>query len=269
MKRRAYQQWEEMNPEEMRFALGVDRQNKATISLTCGPTCMDVALISPPAVTMWPRVTGDGNYGTMWGPSDITKAKYNLDMTDTGINDEPNAHFAAFMDKMSAIDDKLLDFVFQNQLKVLGRKNLSKEEVKMLQIRSVRPKYDKMTGTLNGHTINLTTSKYAWDGMGGKYARKINICDHEGSVIPNGIVCPGDVICCTVFANQVYTGVGGDKFGIHWSFEDVSVICQRAKLEHKTSVPAFGGQTYSFAAAYTDFSDPQLVTAGDGGQFQD
>eukprot|EP00961_Rhodomonas_salina_P085362 1146446-Rhodomonas_salina.1 len=68
---------------------------------------------------------------------------------------------------MSAIDDKLLDFVFQNQLKVLGRKNLSKEEVKMLQIRSVRPKYDKMTGTLNGHTINLTTSKYAWDGMGG------------------------------------------------------------------------------------------------------
>lgn len=267
MKRRSYTPWHELAPEEMRFALGIDRASKTTVSLTSGPNCTEVALITPPSVTMWPRVTGDGNYGTMWGPSDITKAKFNLDLTDAIINDEPNTAFEGFMAKMSAIDDSLLEFVFQNQLKVLGRKNLSKEEVKMLQIRSVRPKYDKMTGNLTGNTINLTTSKYAWDGMGGKYARKINVCDHTGQVIPNGIVCPGDVVCATVFANQVYTGVGGDKFGIHWSFEDVSVICQRAKLEHKTAVAAFGVQSFSFAAPYTDFSDPQVIS--DGGQFQD
>ena len=269
MKRRAFLPWNEMDPEEMRFALGVDRQSKPTVSLTSGANCTDVALITPPAVTMWPRVTGDGNYGTMWGPNDITKAKFNLDLTDANINDEENKGFGEFMQRMAAIDDKLLDFVFQNQLKVLGRKNLSKDEVKMLQIRTVRPKYDKLTGNLTGHTINLTTSKYAWDGMGGKYARKINVCDHAGAVIPNGIVCPGDVVCATIFANQVYTGVGGDKFGIHWSFEDVSVICQRAKLEHKTAVAAFGAQQFSFAAPYTDFSDPQLVTVGNGGQFDD
>ena len=33
--------------------------------------------------------------------------------------------------------------------------------------------------------------------------------------------------------------VGGDKFGIHWSFQDVSVVCQRANLEQKTEVSAF------------------------------
>lgn len=267
MKRRTYLPWNEMDPEEVRFALGIDRQSKATVSLTIGANCADVALVTPPSVTLWPRVTGDGNYGTMWGPSDISKAKFNLDMTDTHINNQENTAFSAFMARIDAVDDKLLDFVFNNQLKLLGRKNLSKDEVKMLQIRTVRPKYDKMNGNLTGHTINLTTSKYAWDGMGGKYARKINICDHTGAVVPEGIVCPGDVVCATIFANQVYTGVGGDKFGIHWSFEDVSVICQRAKLEHKTSVAAFSAQQFPFAAPYTDFSE--VMSTENGGQFDD
>ena len=263
MKRHHFLPWTAINADEMRFAIGHDRQNKTAISLTNGPNCTDVAFTTPPAVTMWPRVTGDGNYGTMWGPTDITKAKFNLDLTDANIEaDAPNELFNQFTATLSKVDDKLLDFVFQNQLKVLGRKNLSKEEVKMLQIRSVRPKYDKINGSLTGHTINLTTSKYAWDGMGGKYARKINVCDCNGAVVPSGVVCPGDVVSATVFANQVYTGVGGDKFGIHWSFEDVAVVCQRAKREHKAEVPAFQGQDYSFAAAY-DFSESMLVVGNE------
>ena len=32
---------------------------------------------------------------------------------------------------MTLVDERLLDFVQQNQLKILGRKNLSREEVKM------------------------------------------------------------------------------------------------------------------------------------------
>ena len=54
------------------------------------------------------------------------------------------------------------------------------------------------------------------------------------------------------YANQVYTGVGGDKFGIHWSFEDVSVVCQRSKLEVRTSVPVFATAKYEFASTYDD-----------------
>ena len=132
----------------------------------------------------------------------------------------------------------------------------------MLQIRSVRAKYDKNTGALSGYSVQLNTSKYTWDGMGGKYARKINICDHTGAVLPNGHVAPGDVVAATMYAGQVYTGVGGYKFGIQWSFADVSVVCQRAKLEAKTQVSAFAVQDYSFATMYEDFSMQEVaVTA--------
>ena len=210
----------------------------------------DVSLVTPACVTNWPRVTGDGNFGTMWGPSDISKAKFSLDLTDGTINGIDNNSFDKFKQKLEQIDEKLLDFVHNNQLKVLGRKNLSREEVKMLQIRSVRAKYDKMSGSLMGFAVQLSTSKYAFDGMGGKYPRVVNICDDKGVVVPNGNVSPGDVVAATCFANQVYTGVGGDKFGIHWSFEDVSVVCQRQKLDVKNTVPIFGKETYDFAHTY-------------------
>ena len=122
----------------------------------------------------------------------------------------------------------------------------------MLQIRTVRPKYDKATGALSGNTVQLSAPKYAWDGCGGRYPRAINVCDHLGAVLPNGTVQPGDVVAATMFANQVYTGVGGDKFGIHWSFEDVQVVCQRSRLAQKTSVPCFNSNYYDFAMPYTE-----------------
>jgi hypothetical protein len=33
-----------------------------------------------------------------------------------------------------------------------------------------------------------------------------------GKVLPNGLVHPGVVVAATMYANQVYNGVGGDKF---------------------------------------------------------
>lgn len=140
----------------------------------------------------------------------------------------------------------------------------------MLQIRSVRPKYDKMSGVLTGHTLRMTTPKFAYDGMGGKYARKIAVCDYTGKVIEDGCVCPGDIVAATIFVNQVYTGVGGDKFGIHWAFEDVQVVCQRTQTQQKTEVSAFGSQDYAFAKPYvpsaiaapeelTQFSEPMVA----------
>ena len=247
-----YTNYQELSPNEINFTLGADRNGKAQINMYIGAEAAEVALVSPACVTNWPRVSGDGNFGTMWGPSDINKAKFTLDLTDAAINDTVNQPFEIFSQLMTAIDDRLLDFVQNNQLKILGRKNLSREEIKMLQIRSVRPKYDKATGALAGHSVQMSASKFAWDGCGGKYPRTINVCDHTGAVIPNGVVQPGDVVAATLFANQVYTGVGGDKFGIHWSFEDVQVVCQRARLAQKTSVPSFQSNTYDFAMPYTE-----------------
>ena len=266
--RRNYTKWGDMQLDEVRFSMGSDRQGKTTIVMVYGPNLTDVAMVTPACVTMWPRVTGDGNFGTMWGPTDISKAKFSLDLTDGAINEQDNPLFEPFATLMQGVDDKLLDFVHNNQLKILGRKNLSREEVKMLQIRSVRPKYDKMSGQLIGHSVQMTTSKFAWDGMGGKFARHINICDHSGAVVPNGTVTPGDVVAATAFANQVYTGVGGDKFGIHWSFEDISVVCQRSQLELKTTVPVFAEQNYEFGKAYND-PGPAAEGAMDMQQFSD
>ena len=251
--------------EDVSLALGADRQGKTTIVMGHS-NGGDVSLVTCPAVTMWPRCTGDGNFGTMWGPSDVTKAKFTLDLTDGAINERANFAFCDFMSKMSILDDKLLDFVTDNQLKILGRKNLTRDEVKMLQIRTMRPKYDKITGVLTGHAINLSVSKFAWDGMGGKYGRHITVCDHRGAAIPGGQVCPGDVVAATIYANQVYTGVGGDKFGIHWAFNDVSVICQRANLEMKTEVTAFQGTEWDFSKPYIDtVSEPTFDAQGSNG----
>lgn len=260
----------DLKPEETSFAIGTDRFGKPQINMFIGADASAVAFVTPACVTNWPRVTGDGNYGTMWGPTDIQKAKFTLDLTDAPINEERNTTFEVFADLLNTIDDRLLDFVQANQLKILGRLNLSREEIKMLQIRSVRPKYDKISGVMTGKNVQLSAPKFAYDGCGGKYPRTINVCDHTGVVIPHGVVQPGDVVAATMFANQVYTGVGGDKFGIHWSFEDVQVICQRSKLAQKTSVPSFGHTCYSFAMPYaepvtamdmdtTQFSDPISV----------
>ena len=166
-----------VKPDELRFTLG-ERQGKPLISATMGANFSEIAFVTEPAVTLWPRCTGDGNFGSMWGPSEVSKAKYTLDLTDTPIKDtDVNTGFEALRQLMDAIDDRLLDFVYANQLKILGRKNLSRDEVKMLQIRTVRPKYDKLTGAVNGHSMNLSAAKFAWNGVGGKQERKINICD--------------------------------------------------------------------------------------------
>jgi len=253
--------WQQVNVDEVKFTLGVDRSNKPSICIMYGPACCEVAFVTPPCVTHWPRVTGDGNFGTMFGPTDILKSKFTLDLTDAPINGDANPYFTDFAQMMDKIEDKLLDFVHNNQLKILGRKNLTREEVKMLQIKCVKPKYDKLSSQLVGHSCTMTTPKFTSDGMGGKFERPITICDHAGNVVPNGIVSPGDVIAATAFANQVYTGVGGDKFGIHWSFEDVSVVCQRSNLDLKTQVAVFASQQYDFAKDYTTASHVETDTS--------
>ena len=256
-----YMQLSAVKPEEIMFSFGSDRHGKCSISMHLGATAADIAFVTPACITHWPRVTGDGNFGTMWGPTDISKAKFSLDLCDQSINNEQNVGFQKLHEVLEAIDDKLLDFVYENQLKILGRKNLSREECKMLQIRTIRAKYDKCSGMLSGHSVQLTAAKFSWDGMGGKLEKKINVCDHTGNVIRGGTVSPGDVVAATMYASMVYTGVGGDKFGISWSFEDVSVICQRANLDSKSNVPAFTVHSYPYACSYEtpQFSDPIMT----------
>lgn len=254
---------------EVRTNLGVDRKGSPMINMGYGQELGTVAVVTPAAMTHWPRVSGEGNFGTMWGPTDPTKAKFSIDLSDTSFTspEGANPHFEGLAAVLTAIDDKVLSFVHANQLKILGRKQLSIDEVKMLQIRTVRPRYNKDSGSLIGNTINLSSPCYAWDGMGGKYKAHINVSNFKGDTIPKGVVAPGDVVAVTMFAKQVYTGVGGDKFGIHWAFEDVSVICQRSKLAGPTLQSAFASQTYDFAQEYEVPEDPIHSDADFSDQF--
>lgn len=241
--------WTQINPAEVSFALKAGYGPKAsdTVVMLYGSALKEVAFTTPACITNWPRVNGDGNYGTMWGPQDIQKAKYTLDLTDVGRMGEtvPCEDWTKFADVLTEIDNRLLDFVHTNQQRLLNRRNLSLEEVKMLQIRSVRPKHDKLTGQLLGHAFQMSTSKFQSDGMGGRFERDITICDHTGKILNNAVVQPGDLVAATCYGNQVYTGVGGDKFGIHWSFQDVAIICQRVQqLSKRTSVCSFEVMQY-------------------------
>lgn len=267
--RRVFFPLSDFDPNEVRTNLTTDRKGAPAIQLGYGVELRSVALVTPASMTHWPRVSGEGNYGTTWGPTDPTKAKYSIDLSDTAFqnDDATNPHFAGLAETLTAIDDKVLAFVHANQLKILGRKNLGMEEVKMLQIRTVRQRYNKDSGALIGHTINLNTACYQWDGMGGKFKGKINVCDYKGDTVPNGNVSPGDIVAVTMFAKQVYTGVGGDKFGIQWAFEDVSVICQRTKLSGPSLQSAFATQTYDFAQEYEHPSEPVVTEVDMSDQF--
>ena len=255
--RRTYVPFTQLEVNEIRFTLN-DRGGKTVITMTMGAANAEVAMRSPSAVTMYPRVNGDGNFGTLYGPTDQSQTQYLLDLSSNDINGHNNMEYHTFRQTIDNIDDKLLDFVYQNQQRILGRRNLSKDEIKMLQIRSVRTKYDT-GGEVIGTSMQLKARKYVADGMGGKTTNVIAVADHCGQVVPNGQVRPGDVVAATMYANCIYTGVGGDKFGIQWAFEDVCVICQRQKLDVKTEVAAFKGLRHHCSAAYVDYSNEPMA----------
>jgi hypothetical protein len=249
--------WNSFDPNYLQFSLGSQQQNgKHHINMFVGPQSTEVAIVTPACVTNWPRVTGDGNFGTMWGPADVKQSKFTLDLTSQSIDTETNANFETFAKIIDAIDDHLLSFVHDNQWKVLKRNNLSRDEVRVLQIRSVKDRTDKCTGRVLYKNIMLSISKFAKS-----FERKINVCDHLGKVLINGTVAPGDVVAATMYANQVYTGVGGDKFGIQWGFQDVQVVCQRACLPQAQDVAVFGQAQYDYAHAYIEAceEEPQAI----------
>ena len=111
MNKRNFLQLSSIVPEDLTFSMGTDKHGKPSISMHLGPNASEVAFVSPACVTHWPRCTGDGNFGTMWGPTDISKAKFSLDLTDAVINDQPNDGFECMSKTLEAVDEKLLDFI--------------------------------------------------------------------------------------------------------------------------------------------------------------
>ena len=82
MNTRTYMTLKEFDADLIKLSLTTDRHGKPAISMYMGGNCADVAFVTPACVTQWPRCTGDGNFGTMWGPADISKAKFSLDLCE-------------------------------------------------------------------------------------------------------------------------------------------------------------------------------------------
>lgn len=228
--------------------------SREKISITYGPQMKSLAFVTPAAITNYPRLTGDGDYApnSQYGPSDPKKARFALDLNQWGIDQDFGAgagaaayqEVEAFMKVLEEVDDALLTFMYGNQLKWLQRKNLSREEVRMLQIQSVKIPVDKDTGIEKPRSVKLQAGKYYFDQVGNERERQINICDFTGRVLQNALVMPGDVVCCTMHLGSVYHGVGGDKFGMSWQLEDVQIVCQSEHMKPKEYVSAFNSDMH-------------------------
>ena len=219
------------------------------ICITYGPTMRSLAFVSPTAITNYPRLTGDGDYGSTFGPTDIKKARFSADINNWQTDHAPSQKHIEDMEKFLAIltevDEALLNFMYGNQLKWLQRKNLSREEVRMLQIPSVKTPIDKESGMEKPKTVKLQAAKFYFDQVGNERERKIVVCDHTGRVVQDGMVMPGDAVCCSMHLGSVYNGVGGDKFGISWQLEDIQVVCQSEHMKPKEYVTAFANKAES------------------------
>jgi hypothetical protein len=217
------------------------------ICITYGSTMRSLSFVTPTAITNYPRLTGDGDFGTTFGPTDIKKARFSLDVNNWETESAPTHQHTEDMEKFLAIladvDEALLNFMYGNQLKWLQRKNLSREEVRMLQIPSVKIPINKESGAEKPKTVKLQTGKFYFDQVGNERERTINVCDFTGRIVAEGAVMPGDAVCCSMHLGSVYNGVGGDKFGISWQLEDVQVVCQSEHMKPKEYVVAFANKT--------------------------
>ena len=225
------------------------------ICIAHGPTMRSLTFLTPAGITNYPRITGNGDFGGQYGPQDPKKARFCLDLNQwpPGTAPDPNMteQMKTFFGVIRAVDNALLEFMFNNQLKWLQRKNLSKDEVRMLQIPSVKTPIDKDTGAEKEECLRLTAPKYYYDQVGNERERSIGVCDHTGKIIADGCVMPGDMVCATMHLGSVYNGVGGDKFGVSWQLEDTQVVCQAQHLKPKECIPAFQTVAHNMSHEFT------------------
>ena len=208
--------------KQVNFSLSY-RGGKANVNMT------NVSFLTPAAKTNWPMIGPDGNLSTKYGPTDPMNAKYIIDICSTPVSRSDT--FSAYKSLMDTIDDKLLDFFLLHQTALLGRKNLTKAELKLLQVPSVKEKYDKSNGDFLYYAQTFST-KINSKGT----TRTINVFDNNGK-LTNDSVNSGDVISAAVSSNMVY--IMGDKFGIHWTFSDVCIIAKAESMRSTQAQAAF------------------------------
>jgi len=203
--------------------------------------------ISPAARTNWPKLGKDADIGTNYGPppEERHKAKFQVDLTDIAAFDGENTvEFEAFAKQLDMVDDALLNFMCQNQQRFLKRTGLSKDNLAMLQNRSIKTKLDE-DGQPTHRSFVLRTNLMQFNPAGALVETPMSICNSRGQVV-NTEVHPGDIVAVLAYLRGVY--VLGDKFGLQWAFEAVSLIARAPPPPPATEFKAFEAQpAYPYA----------------------
>jgi hypothetical protein len=259
---RIYPDWSTVDFDSVKFAKGYGTNNKPKITLTSG-----LSFLTPALRTNWPFLGGDGNYGTKFGSDEQKDAKYVCDLTSMPISDQAENHFDRFAEKLAQADDALLQFMYENQ-ELIGRQNLSKENVEVLQNKSVKTKRDEGGNPLY-RSFYVGAKLYQYNASGSKARFHLPICDGTGTVMSELEVTPGDIISVCAHAKSAYLMAG--KFGIQWCLEAVSVLAKGDTLPAPKHIAAFAAQAYPFQTPMPppkdSESDPETMEDACGSQF--
>ena len=195
---------------------------KPRVKISYGPSRRSLAFISPPTVVDWPRLHGDGNFGTKFGPTDVDKAQFTVALTDKPLPATGVAETGPLFDVLEAVDAALVAFVHANQKEFLSTLKLSPAEVKGKMNATVKSKFDD-TDTLAYRRVNLATRKFDWKGQ----ERTLRIVDAKRAPVTDDIVEHDDICMIALQLDCVYTGLMGAMFGCKWNVCEVMLV-QRA-----------------------------------------
>ena len=203
---------------------------KLNVRLTYGPARRAIAFVTPPCVVDWPKLDGDGNFGSKYGPDSAEKASYTVGLSDKPVDGEQT--MAKYFDALRAIDSILVEFAYFNQKELLGTRDMSRDEVRGKLNPTVKPKYDE--DVLVCHRQNLSTRKYTWTGE----ARTLRIVDCSRQPL-SAPVRHEDVCMLAVQLDTVYTGLVGSMYGCKWQVNEVMLL-KRASNNFEPHDDPFG-----------------------------
>jgi hypothetical protein len=184
-------------------------QEKPKVKITYGPARRAIAFITPAFICDWPRLTGNGNYGTKFGPTELDKAQYTVGVTNRALDDETNQHLDMYFNALRAIDMKLVEFVHANQKELLHTRDLTRDEVKGKLSPTVKAKYEE--DVLVYTRQQLSARKFDYHGQ--EKTLKIVDTDHRDYV---GDVHHEDVLMAAVQLECVFFLAGG-LYGCKWA----------------------------------------------------
>jgi hypothetical protein len=214
---------------------------KLNVRLTYGPARRAVAFVTPATVVDWPKIEGEGNFGSKYGPDTLDKAAFTMGLTDKPIDGTQT--MAKYFDVLRAIDSLLVEFVHANQKELLGARDMSRDEVRGKLSPTVKPKYDD--DILVCHKQNLSTRKFTWNGE----ERHLRIVDCNRAPLTQP-VRHEDVCMVAVQLDAVYTGLMGCMYGCKWAICEVMLL-KRASNNYESRDDPFANHVPAWAVPET------------------